>query len=425
MQPARSFTAWQEERARLGGRALADAALVAFSALCALAAAATIAAHPKTAIWDQARLLEARFEQPFHPSPSLGFTSQLLVIALRALLPAGAPLHEVLRIAAMLFWAGAATWLAHLCLERRALRAAFVALLFTSQYPFLWYSTELVAGGFLCLALAARLRGAAPGWLGALLALLALSKVELLLVALALAALWMHEARSRREALWLGGGFAGTLLLLVLPGFLLVGSGYWLGLGHADGGDKTFATFRQHFAALVAPFQIGPAPNPWTEEAVYFERAFPGARSFSDVLAAPGLPYLDFVALSAARGARKVGWVFSWAWLAVPPLAWAWRRGGLRAGPRERALLVCFVGCLPFVLLSYPHIRYFARYYPLFWILLGIAAERVAGLRDERLRRPALALAGLFALLALAKNAERAAIGLAAAPQLGQYWFPD
>jgi hypothetical protein len=49
----------------------------------------------------------------------------------------------------------------------------------------------------------------------------------------------------------------------------------------------------------------------------------------------------------------------------------------------------------------------------------------VAGLRDERLRRPALALAGLFALLALAKNAERAAVGLAAAPQLGQYWFPD
>ena len=424
MQRARIFTAWEEAGAAARQRALADVGVAVVFAACVVVAAAAILAHPKTPIWDQARLLEARFEVPYHPSPEFGFTSQLLVITLKAVLPAGAPLHEVLRIVAMLFWAGAATWLASLCLERRALVLAVVVLLFTSQYPFLWYSTELVAGGFLCLALAAWVRGSPPWLCGILLAGLALTKVELLLVALCLAGYWMARTGSRRDALLLGGSFAGALLLLVLPGLLLVGPDYWVSYGEGRG-DKSFETFRQHFAALVAPFQIGPAPNPWTEDAPYFERVFPGANSMLDVLRTPGLPYLDFVALSAARGVRKVGWVFQWGWLALPVLGLACWRSGLRPGPREKAILLCAVGCLPFVLVSFPHIRYFARYYALFWILLGLAAERLAREGDPALRRPALLLAGGLTLLALASNAKRAALGLAAAPQLNQYWFSD
>jgi hypothetical protein len=377
MQRARIFSAWEEGGAPARSRALADVGLALVFAGFVVGAAALLLAHPKLAIWDQARLLEARFEAPYHPSPSLGFTAQLLVIALKATLPAAAPLHETLRIVAMLFWAAAATWLASLCLERRSLVLAVVVLLFTSQYPFLWYSTELVAGGFLCLALGAWVRGSPPWVCGVLLALLALSKVELLLVAVCLAAYWSWQLRSRRDAALLGGSFAGALLLLVLPGLVILGSGYWLDLGTTKGG-KIFATFRQHFAALVAPFQIGPAPNPWTEEMPYFERVFPGATSMLDVWRTPGLPYLDFLALSVARGVRKVGWVFSWGWLVVPVLGVACWRSGLRMGTRERSLLLCTVGCLPFVLFSFPHIRYFARYYALFWILLGIAAERRA-----------------------------------------------
>src|SRR5262249_13674561 len=63
---------------------------------------------------------------------------------------------------------------------------------------------------------------------------------------------------------------------------------------------------------------------------------------------------------------------------AVPVLCAARRRSGIALDAEERALLATFVGVLPFVLLSYPHIRYLARYYPLFLLLVLRSAERLA-----------------------------------------------
>jgi hypothetical protein len=424
MQRAQLFTGWEEAGALARPRDLARLWIPGLLVVLVAAAAAVILAHPKLPVWDQARLLESRFEAPYHPALPYGFTSQLLVIALKALLPVGVALHEALRVVAMAFWAGAATWLATVLLERRALVAVFLLLLFTSQYPFLWLSTELVAGGFLCLAVAARVRGAAPWVVGPLLALLGLCKMEMLLVSVVLLAFWVRDDASRRERALLAGGFAATVALLMLPGLLLVGADDWIRMGD-DGQGRGIATFRQHFAALVAPFQIGPAPNPWLDSEPYFERAFPGADSMLGVLTAPGLPYLDFLALSLARGARKVGWVFQWGWIAVPILAWAWRRGGLQARPAERALLLSFVGCVPFVLFSYPHIRYFARYYPVFWLLLFVAVERLERLPRNRERATCLGATAMLVLLALAWNTRRAAVGLASAPHVQLYWFSD
>jgi hypothetical protein len=424
MQRVRFFTAWDWTFSPGSAQALARLGIPALLVLLLFGASAVILQNPKVAIWDQARLLEARFEAPYYPALPFGFTSQLLVIALRALLPAGAPLHEVLRLVAMAFWAGSAAWLATALLERRALVAVFLILLFTSQYPFLWLSSELITGGFLCLAIGAWLRGASPWIVGPLLASLGLCKMELLLVSGLLLAFWVHTSSSRREGLTLVASFAAALALLLLPGFVLVGPEYWIQYG-AEGQGRGIATFRQHFAALVAPFQIGAAPNPWTDSEPYVERVFPGADSMLDVITTSGLPYLDFVALSTARGVRKLGWVFGWAWLAVPLLVWAWRRGGLEPGEREKALLLTFVGCLPFVLFAYPHIRFFARYYPVFWILLFVALERVSHLEDDSVRRPCLRIGGLLVGLALIQNARRTAMGLAAAPHLQQYWFPD
>jgi hypothetical protein len=424
MQRAWLLNLWDAASAPSRRLPLGRLALPALGAGLALAAAAVLAALPQAPIWDQARLLEARFQAPYHPAPPFGFTAQLLVIGLRALLPAGVPLAPALRVVAMLFWGGSAAWLASRVLRSRALVALLLLLLFLSQYPFLWLSSELVAGGFLFAALAAW-AGGAPAWLlGALLALLALCKVECLLVAVVLAACFAASEPARGPRVRLGASFAGSLGLLLLPGFALFGAGYWSSYG-SGGESRAFATFGQHFAALVAPLQLVPGPDPWSRPGPYVEHAFPGARSLSDVLAAPGLPYLDFVALSAARGARKLGWLFGWAWLALPPLWWARRRGGLAPDALERALLLSFVGCAPFVLFSYPHVRYFARYYPIFWLLLLRSAERVSELPDRALRRRALAAAGVFVALALVQSADRAAFGLAHAAALPQYWFPD
>ena len=424
MQRARLFTAWEGTFSLASAQSLARLGVPALLTLLLFGASAVILQNPKVAIWDQARLLEARFEAPYYPALPFGFTSQLFVIALKALLPAGAPLHETLRLVAMAFWAGSAVWLAAALLERRALVAVFLTLLFTSQYPFLWLSSELITGGFLCLAIGAWLRGASPWIVGPLLALLGLCKMELLLVSVLLLAFWVHARSSRREGVTLVASFAATLVLLLLPGVVLIGPDYLIQYG-AGGPGRGFATFHQHFAALVAPFQIGPAPNPWMDAEPYFQRVFPGAESMLDVVTARGFPYLDFVALSAARGVRKVGWVFGWGWLVLPVLAWAWRRGGLELGEREKALLLTFFGCLPFVLFAYPHIRYFARYYPIFWILVFLVLERVWRLEDASVRNPCLRISGLLIGLALIQNARRTAIGLAAAPHLQPYWFSD
>ena len=249
MQRSRFFTAAPAEtaaRAEMGARAElatdAPGALVRLSWLPALTlllvagAGALIATHPNTLIWDQARLLEARFEAPWYPSPPFGFTAQLLVCLLRPFVADAAGLDSLVRIAAMTLWAGAATWLATGLIARRELQAVLLLVLFTSQYPFLWLSTELVAGGLLCLVLGAWVRGAPP---------------------------WV----------------TGSLL-----------------------------------------------------------------------------------ALSLAKGARKAGWAFQWAWLAVPLLIVLRRRCGLALDANERALLATAIGVAPFVLFAYPHIRYVARY---------------------------------------------------------------
>jgi hypothetical protein len=424
MQRTRIFTAGPAFSARVGSRTAAEALVAAlFVGLCA-AAAWVILAFPKPAVYDQARLLEARFEAPYHPSPPYGFTAQLAVIAIRALVPAGGPaLHEWVRLLAMLAYAGAAAALAARLLASRALVAAFLAFLFASLYPLLWLSTELFAGCLLCLALLAWSAAWARAATGVLLALLALCKPELVLVSAALLAVWLPRCASPRERLALAGSFAGALALLLLPGVLILGPGYLVRYG---GGERGFASFAQHFAALVAPLQLADgAPNPWLEPRPYLERAFPGARSMVDVVTAPGLPYLDFVALSIAKGVRKAGFVASWAALAVPLLVVARRRSGVRLDDAERAMLATFVGVLPFVLFSYPHIRYFARYYPLFVLLLLRSLERVGEAAPARGRALALAPAGFCLAASLAVLASRASASLAAVARLEPFWFSD
>lgn len=423
MQRARVFTDRAAFSTRIGERALVEALVGAlFLGLCA-AAAWVILAHPKPALWDQARLLESRFEAPYHPAPPYGMSAQLAVIAIRSIAPAEGPaLHEWVRLAAMLFYTGAAAALAARLLASRALLAAFLAFLFASQYPLLWLSTELFAGGLLCLALLAYCAGWPRAVVGVLLALLSLAKLELVLVAAALLAVWLPRS-SRRDALALAGAFAGGLASLLLPGLALHGPGYLTSYGQTDRG---FATFAQHFAALVAPLQLAAdAPNPWLEPRPYVEKVFPGARSFGDVVAQPGLAYLDFVALSVAKGIRKVGWVLNWAALAVPILVIARRRAGQTVDAQEKALLATFVGVLPFVLLAYPHIRYFARYYPLFLLLVLGAVERLARIPDRRLRGLALGPVAACLAASLVCLGGRAAASLAAVSRQGPYWFSD
>jgi len=429
MQRVRLFTAGDavSSAPSLGG--VARLALPVLWLALAAAVAVVLLENPKTPVYDQSRLVDASLSGPSYPAPSYAFTSQLVVIGLRPFVPDSVELHEVLRIAAMLFWVGAAAWLGSLLLRDPIHFAVYGLLLFSSQFPFLWLSSELVTGGFLFLTLAAGLSGAPVWLLGSLLALLALCKIEMLLVSVALVGwlVWKARDEGRGPAVLLLASFAVVLAVLLAPGLVLIGWNYYFGY---DGGtSRGFATFIQHYASLVAPLQHTPGPNPWLQPEVYFQRTFPGANSMSDVVFAPGLAYLDFVALSVARGIRKIGWLFSWGWLAVPVLVWARRRAGVGLDDRERLLWVSFVGVIPMVLFAYPHIRYFARYYPIFWLLIGLGIERLQQTEpssdEQGERRACLVAASGAVLLALMLNGQRVSHGLAYVSVLSSYWFPD
>jgi hypothetical protein len=393
------------------------ALLVGFSAW-------VIAAHPQQPVWDQQALLASRIGGPAAPAPATGFTSQLIVALLQPLLPdAPAARDAALRTLAMVLYLGSAAWLAARLFARRASAVVLLLLVTTSQYPFLWLSSELFTGALLMAALAAWASAAPPALAGALLALFGLCKPDAILPALALLAYWAARAPDRREALRLAGAFAGTLLLLLLPGTLTAGLGYFTTYGGAGG--RTFASFGQHYAALAAGFQVGETvPNPWTETGAYVSRHVPGATGLGDVVLGHFPRYAEFVALACVRGLFRAGYVANYAALAVPILLFAGWRARLGWGDRERALLLAFVGVAPFVLFAYPHVRYLARYYPLFVLLLLLFMERLGASRDA-VRRPALLAAGACLACSLVENALRLAAALARGAQTVVYWFPD
>lgn len=387
-----------------------------------LVSAVVVLPHTRTPIYDQKVLLRAGFSEASMPSPAKGLTAELWVAAVRTVFDGPAEqLNAVVKGLAMAAYTIAGTWLASLWLRRRALVAVFVLLLFASQYPFLWISSELFAGAYLCLAFVAWQRGA-PAWLtGALLAVFGLAKPDLVLMAAALAGFWAWRSQGRAR-LELAGGFVLGTALLLAPGLALMGMDYFDTWG---GGGRAFVGWGDHFKRVLVHFQVaGPAPVPIE---AYTRPFFGDADSMWDVMTHPTgwFVYLEFVVLGALRGVVKVVYLCNWGLAALACLLFAYRRGGLRLAEREQALLVCFVGFVPLVLFTYPHFRYMARFFPVFLLLLLGAAERVAELPAMRLRRPVLGLAGAFVALCFFTLASRALHNVVHVTTIDQYWFPD
>jgi hypothetical protein len=389
-----------------------------------IASARVILEYPKPPQYDQSHLLAARFDADRMPSPAKGLTSELIVATIRLAVPAPQEaLNASVRLIAMLLYTVSATLMASALLRRKEFVAAFIALLFASQFPFLWISTELFTGAFLFLAILAWSKRAAPWLIGALLACFGLCKPDAIFAATVLLGYWAWRSATLREALLLVSGFAGGLGALLLPGLLLHGMAYFE-TWHQSGG-RGFAAFREHFYWTLQHFQIQPDPS--ADSFVYLQRFFGGADSLWGVWTHPQgwFVYLEFVALSIVRGVVKTGYLASYSLLALPVIAWAWHREGARLGARGRSLLLCFVGVAPLVLLVYPHMRYMARFYPIYLLIVLGAAERLGTSTRLSVRAPAIAATGLFLGLTLITHARRAFVNLTNIAYHDAYWFPD
>ena len=150
---------------------------------------------------------------------------------------------------------------------------------------------------------------------------------------------------------------------------------------------------------------------------------FPNAHSVKDVVFKHTGTYLAFVGKSAQRGASNFLLTFHVLTLA---LVFAWMaRSEFRA---DRAMVLIgwtLIGMLPLVLLSYPHVRYFARWLPLVLIFLMFCYRELAKKTDDRritmLRRGVLGSLILYFLCSVILI-----IGDYQQWVLGEtYWFPD
>ena len=261
----------------------------------------------------------------------------------------------------------------------------FLALLFSSRFPVLWLSTELLCGGFLSLVAAGVVAGW-PSWIvGSLLALFGLCKPDALLPCLAMAGYLLWRGRGWPQRAGLLAGLLGAAGALVVPAFLVHGLRLF--------GGRAFLSFGQHYSALFALHQLQPPENPWRDWQVYVGAIFPGATSVWDVVHLHPRKYADFVALSVLYGARKFVTVMNLFLVLLVQRLLSLRRQATALEPFEGILGVSLVGVVPWLLVSFPHVRYFARYYPLL-LLSGLHfAEQLepAGRR----RAYALAAAGV------------------------------
>lgn len=332
-------------------------AVPAAAVLATLSVVATVVGHPPP-VWDQEQLLRSSWTGPRYPSPQWGPTSQALVATLRLAVPAAALDFAVkVTAAGVLFVVVAALGLR--VLRHRTSVVGVLVLVATSPVPRLWLSSEVVlAAAVVGVLLAATSRR--PWLVGVTCALVCLSKPDGLAVGIALAAWFGWRWRDWRVM----AGLAGTSLVL-LPGTLLVDN-YWRWKAH---GDRSWVAFGQHFASTVGLERLPIGVDPWTRWETYTSRLLPGASSVGDVVRHHTGMYVEFLRVGLQQ-AVKNGVSLLGPLVAVAGFAgWAWRR----LSDVGRGAMVATVGFVPNVVLAFPSVRHFARWYPLaalgaFWL---------------------------------------------------------
>lgn len=384
---------------------------------CVVAAALGIALifkHPNPILWDQG-FVQSRLSWISYPSLKHHVTSVLLASIFNGIAqPSPEYLNEAIRSFALVFYVGSSFWLATRWLKSSWALIAFLMLLFTSRYPFLWLSSELFTGAFLALTLGVLIEPnpeckPRPCLSGIFLAAFAFAKKDALFAAIVLAFVAIPLFREVRQKARFAGAFLLTALLINLPGIAEHGL-----RGQFADTDGYFA-IGQHYAALFERHQlIRPTSNPWESWEGYMRASFPGAGTVPDIIIHHTASYFDFVALSFVEGIRRIFAAFGWLLALVALRVWFWKKSKMAVADFERLTLVAFLGLIPMVLLAYPHIRYLARYYPLVAVASLTFVEASA---DKR--------AFALLLISLVSQAKIFFNDISNLKQMQQFWFSD
>lgn len=396
--------------------------LTAGFVLLVVIAAVIIVYFTKPVIYDQV-IVNYRFQKGY-PNISSGIVSHLLIGSYNFVVnPAGAAQNVHIKLLAMMLFMVSAFLLARSIFKNRLLTALFLVMLFASRYPFLWLSTELIVASLLFLALWSMVKRFHPALAALFLALLCFSKPEMALIAIVLLVYYGFRLRKTSRAIViLVAGFVVFSLLILAPGIVKQGSGYF------SGANRSMFSFGQHYAALFHRHQIAPdAPDPWDDYHKYLEANFKGAKSIIDVITRHPLKYFDYVLLSFGHGMLKAAALLHILLFLLGWMIYRYFRDKTKPVFAERLIFFSFIGYMPLFMLSYPHIRYLARYYPLVLILVLMFLKRLAVDRDtgDTEPKPVLVIAiGVF-ILAVIINLILLAHNLAGFESVKEFWFPD
>lgn len=278
---------------------------------------------------------------------------------------------------------------------------AFMLLLASSRFPFLWLSSELFAGAFLMLFLWSLVREHPFPVTALLLVFFSLSKADLALPGALIGAYLVF--RTDPLSVWRRAAILGGMAALLVVPSLFTPSYY------AQFGGRTWVSFGQHYGELVRVVQVESGPPGWTAGRMYLDRGFPGTGSVWEAAAAYPRRYIYFVFLSVAESGIRLG--LAKVLFLIPIAAFLFLR--MRRDWQITVLLL-LTSIVPIVLLSFLHVRYQARFYPLalFVIFAGLHAGSYS-------RRRELVVAGLLAALLLWQVADLLPVLESA------HWLPD
>jgi len=279
------------------------------------------------------------------PHNLLAYNAGVMIIAMTLYLTAGA----------LLLWS--MTGRAH-----TALYALFMMLLYTSRFIFLWSSKELIAGAFLMLALWSIAKRMSFPVVAIFIVLFSFAKPDLIfsgaIVGIFLAFAQGNSWRGRIINLCV---LVGLVILVLVPAYLQSGLQAMLPQGYA------LYCLGQHYAALIASHQVTPVRlEPWLEYKKFFNPVWGEHKSVWEAIRShPGL-YRDFIFLSLGRTTQNL--CKSFLIFLLLPAAYGLVTAGKSQLKTVAALFL--TGLIPMLLLSWMHVRYAARFYPVFLVLV-------------------------------------------------------
>lgn len=230
----------------------------------------------------------------------------------------------------------------------------FFALLLTSSFPFVWVTTDLFTASFLMIFVWGLLTNRSFAFISLFLTLFALARPDMLLTG-GLLALYLIYRQPRR--------LRAALVLLAI-----IGIPYLITSQQSSVSDRAWLSICQHYAVLVAPPGASGDLNPWVNCPHYFEPVFGTSRSVFELIRDNFSAYLQFLGMSLQRSLANMTGTQLLALLLFIPIVVRLRT------PKTKTLgivtLLLLSNLVPVTALSFLHLRYQMRFYPILLLLL-------------------------------------------------------